>query len=196
MPRKSWIIAVALLTALALPAGADSSPEPTPPHSPLYLVVPFGEPGDTDAVLFDSTRKFSEDLAGLGVRSALGIPTDAVVAVSNAGLMCAQYSAAGILVSEMRFAQTKGFNVPQFVAGFVPYVGGVISGAGALDKTAIHAQYKLFLVDCRGRVVWRTMTTAEKVHHGANVAAGLTDISYKAIEAAADQFAARRVQAH
>lgn len=196
MLRLCWFLAVVLGTALGpLPATAGPSPEPGVP-SPLYLVVPFGEPGDTDAVLFDSTRKFSEDLAGLGVRSALGIPTDAVVAVSNAGLMCSQYSAAGILVSEMRFAQTKGFNAPQFAAGFIPYVGGVISGAGALDKTSIHAQYKLFLVDCRGKVVWRTMTTAEKVHRGTNVAAGLTEISFKAVAQAADEFAARRVQAH
>jgi hypothetical protein len=98
-------------------------------------------------------------------------------------------------VSELRVAQTKGFNAPQFAVGFVPYVGGVISGFSALDRTSIHAQYKLFLVDCRGKVLWRTITTAQKVHHGANVAAGLTEISDKAIEEAADQFAARRSQA-
>jgi hypothetical protein len=169
---------------------------PSPEPAPLYVIVPFGEPGDTDPVLFDSTRKFSEDLSDRGVRSALGIPTDAVEAVSNARLLCAQYGAAGLLVSEMRFAQTKGFNAPQFAAGFIPYVGGVISGVGALDKTSIHAQYKLFLVDCRGKVAWRTITTAEKVHHGSNVAAGLTDISFAAIAQAADEFAARRQQAH
>jgi hypothetical protein len=54
----------------------------------------------------------------------------------------------------------------------------------------------LFLINCGGKVVWRTITAAQKVHHGANVAAGLTDISFKAIQEAADQFAARRAQAH
>jgi hypothetical protein len=194
------ILGVTLIAALvALPAGArpaTSAPVVPGEPSPLYLVVPFGEPGDTDPVLFDATRKFSEDLADLRVRSALGVPTDTPVAVSNAGLMCTQYNAAGILVSEMRFAQTKGFNAPQFAAGFVPYVGGVIAGVGGLDRTSIHAQYKLFLVDCRGKVIWRTITTAEKVHHGSNVAAGLTEISFKAVAEAADQFAARRAQAH
>lgn len=197
----SRMIAVALIAALgSLPAAAQPTPGiETPPHisaPPLYLIVPFGEPGDTDQVLLDSTQRFSEDLSDRGIRSALGIPTDAVEAVSNARLTCGQYGAAGILVSELRFAQTKGFNAPQFAAGFIPYVGGVISGVGALDRTSIHAQYKLFLVNCWGKVVWRTITTAQKVHHGANVAAGLTDISFKAIAEAADQFAARRAQAH
>jgi hypothetical protein len=190
----SWIITAALTLALdATPVAAHASAPPVP--SPLYVVVPFGEPGDTDPVLLESTRKFSEDLGQLRVRSVLGIPTDAVEAVSNARLICLQNNAAGILVSEMRFAQTKGFNAPQFAAGFVPYVGGVIAGIGGLDRTSIHAQYKLFLVDCRGKVTWRTITTAEKVHHGSNVAAGLTEISFKAIEDAAEQFAARRAQA-
>jgi hypothetical protein len=195
LPLPRIIAAVVLAALCGARAGAAPSPAPSG-LPPLYLIVPFGEPGDTDPVLLDSTRKFSEDLASLGVRSALGIPTDAVEAVANARLICTQNNANGILISEMRYAQTKGFNVPQFAAGFIPYVGGVISGAGALDRTSIHAQYKLFLVDCRGKVVWRTITTAEKVHRGTNVPAGLTEISYKAIAEAADQFAARRAQAH
>ena len=194
MLRLSWMFVAALIGVGPWPGGALAAPPPAT-ALPLYVVVPFGEPGDTDPVLLDSTRQFSADLADRGVRSVAGIPTDAVEAVSNARLICAQFSAAGILVSELRFAQTKGFNAPQFAAGFLPYVGGVISGAGALDRTSIHARYKLFLVDCRGKVIWRTITTADKVHHGANVAAGLTDISFKAVGEAADEFAARRSQA-
>jgi hypothetical protein len=191
----SRALAVALMVGVGS-APAESGPAPTPiGQSPLYVIVPFGEPGDTDPVLADSTKQFSEDLSDRRVRSALGTPTDAVEAVSNARTICEQYNAAGILVSEIRFSQTKNFNVPQFVAGFVPYVGGAIAGASAFDRVPIHAQYKLFLVDCRGKVQWRTITTAEKVHHGANVAAGLTEISFKAIERAADEFAARRTQA-
>jgi hypothetical protein len=192
------MVAVALVAALgSVPIGAQTVQTPPAPVAgpPLYLIVPFGEPGDTDPVLLDSTQRFSEDLSERGIRSALGVPTDAVEVVSNARLTCGQYRAAGILVSELRFAQTKGFNAPQFAAGFIPYVGGVISGVGALDRTSIHARYKLFLVNCWGKVIWRTITTAQKVHHGANVAAGLTDISFKAIAEAADQFAARRAQA-
>lgn len=195
MLRSLWTFALLLLTAFE-PAVATARPSPAPAPAPLYLIIPFGEPGDTDPVLYDASRKFSDDLANLGVRTALGIPTDTVEAVSNAHALCTQSGASGIIVSELRFAQTKGFNAPQFAAGFIPWVGGVISGAGALDRVAIHAQYKLFLVDCRGKVAWRTITTAQKVHHGTNVAAGLTDISDEAVAAAAQEFAARRAQAH
>jgi hypothetical protein len=112
MLRSLPMFAAALAVALGpLPAAAQTSasPEPSPaPNAPahpppapagtrsaaapLYLIVPFGEPGDTDPVLFDSTRKFSEDLSARGVRSALGVPTDAVEAVANAradqGIQC------------------------------------------------------------------------------------------------------------
>jgi hypothetical protein len=198
MLRIWWTFAAALGVALA-PALARAQAQPTLAsfaQAPLYVVVPFGEPGDTDPVLANATRQFSEDLADRQVRSTLGTPTDAVEAVANAQTICAQYSAAGILISSMRFAQTNGFNVPAFVTGFVPYVGGVISGAGVLDRLPIKAQYKLYLVDCRGKVTWRTVTTASKVHHGNNLAAGMTEIGLKAVAEAADQFAARRSQAH
>jgi hypothetical protein len=191
----SWILAVLLLFADADSLPARVQVRHPAMDAPLYVIVPFGEPGDTDPVLRDSTLKFSEDLSDRGVRSALGLPTDSVEAVANAALICSQYRAAGILVSEMRFASTKGFNAPEFALGFIPYIGPVISGGGALDRTAIHAQYKLFLVDCRGKVAWRTITTAQKIHQGANVAAGLTEISFKAVAEAADEFAARRAQA-
>ncbi len=192
----SWIMAVSLLVVNASPAAPGRPLDVLIRQAPLYVVVPFGEPGDTDPVLRDSTRRFSEDLADHGVRATLGIPIDAVEAVANARSICTQYGAAGILVSEMRFASTKGFNAPEFALGFIPYLGGVISGGGALDRTSIHAQYKLFLVDCRGKVAWRTIATAAKIHHGSNVAAGLTEIGFQAVGEAASEFAARRAQAH
>jgi hypothetical protein len=50
------------------------------------------------------------------------------------------------------------------------------------------------LIDCRGKVAWKTVTTANKIHHGQNVAAGLTEIANQAIASAVNEFAARRVQ--
>lgn len=192
-----WAVVAAGLTfAPAVACAQADVPAETSARAPLYVVVPFGEPGDTDPVLADATQQFSEDLSDRRVRSALGTPTDAVEAVANAHAICTRYNAAGILISEMRFGQTSSFNVGSFVAGFIPYVGGVVSGAGALNRLPITAQYKLFLVDCRGKVAWRTITKASKVHHGNNVAAGLTEIGLKAVAQAADQFAARRSQAH
>ncbi len=194
MPGLLWTIAAVLFMFAPAAARAQADP-PAFARSPLYVIVPFGEPGDTSPVLANATQKFSEDLSDRQVRSALGTPTDAVEAVANAASICTQYKASGILISAMRFGKTDSFNVAAFASGFIPYVGGVISGAGALNRLPITAQYKLFLVDCRGKVAWRTITTASKVHHGNNVEAGMTEIGLKAIAQAADQFAARRVQA-
>lgn len=196
MPGILWTSVVALLFMFVPGATRVQADVPSFERSPLYVIVPFAEPGDTDPVLADATQRFSEDLSDRRVRSALGTPTDAVEAVSNAHSICAQYNAAGILISAMRYGRTSSFNVAQSAVGFIPYVGGVIAGVGALDRLPIEARYKLYLVDCRGKVTWRTMTTASKVHHGNNVAAGMTEIGFKAIAEAADQFAARRTQAH
>jgi len=96
------------------------------------------------------------------------------------------------LVSQLKFEQTKERNL----TGFIPVVGGVISSSGAFDASPIRARRKLYLVDCHGKVAWKTITTANKVHHGQNVSAGLTEIASTAIASAVDEFAARRYQAH
>jgi hypothetical protein len=190
-----WLLGASAAPAQEPPASA--SPSPTEfAAPPLYVIVPFGEPGDTDPVLLHSTDQFSQDLSDRRVRSTIGVPADAVEAVANVRGICAQYGAQGVLISELRFSQTKNFSVSEFAVSFVPWVGGAIAGAGVLDRTPIFARYKLFLVDCRGKVTWRTITTANKIHHGNNLAAGLTEISYKAIAQAADEFASRRAQAH
>jgi len=156
----------------------------------LYVVVPFGEPGDTDPQLSLATQNMTQDLSDRSIRSALATPIDAVEAVSNAPQMCSEFNAGGVLVSQLRFEQSKERNL----TGFIPVVGGVISSSGAFDASPIRARVKLYLIDCRGKVAWKTVTTANKVHHGQNVAAGLTEIASQAIASAVDEFAARRYQ--
>ncbi|HYZ14957.1 MAG TPA: hypothetical protein VE591_01100 [Candidatus Acidoferrum sp.] len=155
--------------------------------APLYVIVPFGEPGETDPVLTNATKQFSIDLAASGIRSAIAPPIDAVEAVGVAGKLCHEYSARGLLVPQLRFEQSKERNL----TGFIPVVGGVISSSGAFDSSPIRARLKLFLIDCSGAVRWKTFTTTNKVHHGQNIPAGLTEITNKALEEAVDQFATR-----
>ena len=45
--------------------------------------------------------------------------------------------------------------------------------------------------NCTGVVRWKTFTTANKVHKGQNVQAGLTDITNQAVAEAVDEFASR-----
>lgn len=183
--------AVAALAVSLIAGPAAAQPETGPSlSSPLYVVVPFGEPGDTDPQLPLATKSMTQDLSGHSIRSALANPVDAVEAVSAAPQLCSEFSAAGIIVTQLRFEQSKERNL----TGFIPVVGGVISSSGAFDASPIRSRVKMYLISCSGKVVWKTMTTANKVHHGQNVAAGLTEIADEAIAAAVDEFANRRSQ--
>jgi hypothetical protein len=167
----------------AAPALAIEQPAP----SGLYLIVPFGEPGDTDPVLNQATQQFSVDLSEREIRSQVAPPIDAIEAVGSASRLCDEYGASGLLVPQLRFEQSKERNL----TGFIPVVGGVVSSSGAFDRSPIRARLKVFLIDCTGNVRWKAFTTANKVHKGTNVNAGLTEIANQTLAEAVDQFASR-----
>jgi hypothetical protein len=146
--------------------------------------VPFGEPGDTDPVLNQATQQFSVDLSERQICSQVAPPIEAV---GSAKRLCGEYGASGLLVPQLRFEQSKERNL----TGFIPVVGGVVSSSGSFDRSPIRARLKLFLIDCTGIVRWKTFTTANKVHKGTNVNAGLTEIANQTLAEAVDQFANR-----
>jgi hypothetical protein len=174
-------LAVLLALSSAGPALAIQQP------SGLYVIIPFGEPGDTDPVQNNATQQFSLDLAERQIRSMIAPPIDAVEAVGSASRLCGEYGASGLLVPQLRFEQSKERNL----TGFLPVVGGVVSSSGAFDRSPIRARLKLFLVDCSGVVRWKTFTTANKVHKGTNINAGLTEIANATLTQAVEQFVNR-----
>ena len=170
------------LCASSLPAAAVENVA-----GPLYVIVPFGDPGDTDPLYRNATKQFSLDLSDRRVRSAVTTPIDAIEAVGTARQMCTAYNADGLLIPQIRFEQSKERNL----TGFLPVVGGVVSSSGVFDRSPIRAQLRLYLIDCSGVVRWKTYTTANKVHKGQNVAAGLTEITNEALADAVEQFVNR-----
>jgi len=187
--RRTMIArSLSLALALALTLGSATSALAIDQQpGPLYVIIPFGEPGETDPVLNNVTNQFAADLTGRHVRSEISTPIDAIEAVGTAPRMCREYGANGILIPEVRFEQSKERNL----TGFIPVVGGVVSSSGVFDRSPIRARLKLFLIDCTGAVRWKTYTTANKVHKGQNVAAGLTEIANEALEIAVNQFVNR-----
>jgi hypothetical protein len=181
-------LALALLVALSAAAPALAIEQST---GPLYVIVPFGDPGDTDPVLKNATKQFSVDLADKHVRTATAPPVDAIEAVGTARQMCGSYNADGLLIPQIRYEQSKERNL----TGFLPVVGGVVSSSGMFDRSPIRAALRVYLIDCAGVVRWKTYTTANKVHKGQNIAAGLTEITNQAIAEAVDDFVNRPVQA-
>ncbi len=176
-------LGLAVFLALSSAAPALAIQQPTG----LYVIIPFGEPGDTDPVQNGATQQFSVDLSERQIRSQIAPPIDAIEAVGSAGRLCGEYGAQGLLVPQLRFEQSKERNL----TGFLPVVGGVVSSSGAFDRSPIRARLKLFLIDCTGVVRWKTFTTANKVHKGTNINAGLTEIANETLAEAVEQFANR-----
>ncbi len=174
-----------MVALCALPAGPARAVDET--AGPLYVIVPFGEPGDTEPVFAQATKQFAVDLSDRRIRSATATPIDPIEAVGTARQMCGAYNADGILVPQLRFEQSKERNL----SGFIPVVGGVVSSSGVFDRSPIRASLRLYLIDCTGTVRWKTYTTANKVHKGTNVSAGLMQITKEALAEAVDQFAGR-----
>ncbi len=176
--------ALALVLALIAPLPGLAVEEST---GPLYVIVPFSEPGNTDPVFKNATQQFTVDLSDKKIRTAVSVPIDAIEAVGTARQMCGSYNADGVLIPQLRFEQSKERNL----TGFIPVVGGVVSSSGVFDRSPIRASLKLYLIDCTGVVRWKTFTTANKIHKGQNVAAGLTEIADEALAEAVEEFATR-----
>ena len=115
---RTLALAVLLVLSGALPAVAIQT---TP--GGLYVIVPFGEPGDTDPVLNQATQQLAADLTQRQIRSQIAPPIDAIEAVGSAPRLCGEYGAAGLLVPQLRFEQSKERNL----TGFLPVVGGVLA---------------------------------------------------------------------
>jgi hypothetical protein len=185
LARRLAFALVLCAVAFALPARAIEQAV-----GPLYVIIPFGDPGDSDPVLKNATQQLAVDLSDRHVRSTISVPTDAIEAVGSARQMCGSYNADGLLIPQLRFEQSKERNL----TGFIPVVGGVVSSSGVFDRWPIRASLRLYLVDCTGVVRWKTYTTANKIHKGQNVAAGLTSITNEALAAAVDDFVNRPVR--
>jgi hypothetical protein len=181
---RRFAFALALLLSAAAPVLAVEQST-----GPLFVIVPFGEPGNTDPVMKNATTQLSVDLSSRQIRTAIATPIDAIEAVGTARQMCGAYNADGVLIPQLRFEQAKERNL----TGFIPVVGGVVSSSGVFDRSPIRAALKLYLVDCTGSVRWKTYATANKVHKGQNVSAGLTEITNEALTEAVDEFANRPV---
>jgi len=160
---------------------------PAPAGPPVYVIVPFGDPDDTNPVFRDGTAALTRDLTERHIRSTLSTPLDALEAVGTAPRLCADYRGAGLLVGQLSFEQKR----ERDLTGFIPFVGGIVSSSGVFDALPIRARFRLYQVDCRGHVVWKTTALANKVHHGQNVEAGLTQIALQAIATASEEFRIR-----
>lgn len=177
------------------------------PRGGTLLVVPFADVSAHSGKMPSPTAYLLSQLTASHVNAAQSEPIDPIVAVTEAGDLCAQRSASGLVVGVLDLTRQAKIEFPVSVAGNIfvrnassgtqNTVGvstGLVGFSGVLKRTAIHAQLKLYVIDCSGKLRWSATTSAGKLHEGNNVGAGYTQIVHRAIDEAVEKFTQANVQ--
>ena len=199
MNRLIGTLAVLLL---ACPwSGANAQP-----RAGTFLLVPFSDVSAHSGKMPSPTAYLLSQLTASHVSVVQGEPIDPIVAVTEAGDLCAQRAASGLVVGVLDLTQQGKIEFPigvtnvfvhnattstQNIAGVSTAVVGF---SGVLKRTAIQARLNLYVIDCNGKLRWTGVTSASKLHEGNNVGAGYTQIVHRAIDEAVEKFTQANVQ--
>jgi hypothetical protein len=189
MIRRALPIALVVGLSLMLPVAADqrSTVAAAPPPQALYAIVPFGEPGETDALLDDANEELSDALHTERVNAMVLPPSDPFAAVTNVRAICKREGATGMLVGTIRYSEDRSKLSPSLI----PQVA-LFNATGALDSWNVKAQVRLRLIGCDGRMTWTSVALAHRTHHGTNVAASTGLVIRDALNNVAAQFGSRK----
>ena len=143
----------------------------------VVAVVPFSPPGSEKIQNFDdATGILATKLAERGMTTKTLPPTDRLGVVAQAGQICAQTGATGILVPTMRTEQA------------VRQRNYILT---TVDYYATHVELRLSLVRCDGTLAWSGTAVGDKEYYSANVQAGVADGITQAIGRVLDLYAVR-----
>jgi hypothetical protein len=143
--RALWIfVLVGALCVATAPASAL-----------LFVLVPYGEPGNKDPHADGETQTLADDLKAAGIASKTIAPVDHLRAVAGALDLCRQNAAAGLLIAEGRYEQTEHTSM-------IPVLPVQVS------KYPSHVELRLDEIDCRSSVVWSAHATGDQTVEGAN----------------------------
>lgn len=170
------------------------------------LVVPFVDVSAHSGKMPSPTAYLLAQLSASHVNAAQSDPIDPIVAVTEAGDLCTQRSASGLIVGVLDLTRQPKIEFPVGVAGIfvrnastftqdaVGVTTGLVDVSGVLKRTAIQARLKLYVIDCSGKLRWSSTTFASKLHEGNNVGAGYTQIVHRAIDEAVQNFTQANAQ--
>jgi hypothetical protein len=172
------LAAVATLLAVRLVATPVPSPLATAvPIVPVIAIVPFAMPGSEKVQNFDdATGILIAKLVEKGIAVKPLPPTDRLGVVAQAGKICAQTGANGILVPTMRTEQAV--RERNYILTTVDYY-------------ATHVELRLSLVRCDGSLSWSGTAVGDKDYFNTNVQAGVADGITQVIGRALDLFFVR-----
>jgi hypothetical protein len=168
---------VATLVAARLAATPVPSPTPFAPVVPVFAVVPFSQPGSEKNQYFDdATGILTAKLTEKGITAKTLPPTDRLGVVAQAGQICAQAGATGILVPTMRTERA---------------VHQRTSLLTTIDYYATHVELRLSLVRCDGSLSWSGTAVGDREYYNHTVQAGVADEIMHAIERVLELFFVR-----
>jgi hypothetical protein len=166
------------LAVAAILVTARLAVAPVPASAAMVVaVVPFAQPGSEKIQNFDdATGILTTKLGERGITAKTLPPTDRLAVVGQAGQICAQTGATGILVPTMRTEQA------------VRQRNYILT---TVDYYATHVELRLSLVRCDGSLAWTGTATGDKDYYNANVQAGVADGITQAIGRVLDLYAVR-----
>jgi hypothetical protein len=199
---KRSIAAAATLLILCTWTGASAQP-----RAGALLVVPFSDVSAHSGKMPSPTGYLLSQLSASHVNVVQSDPMDPIVAITQAGELCMQRAASGLVVGMLDLTRQSKIEFPVGIAGEIfvrnsstgtqNTVGvstGLVGVSGVLKRTAIQAHLKLYVIDCSGKLRWSATTVAGKLHEGNNVGAGFTQIVHRAIDEAVEKFTQANVQ--
>jgi hypothetical protein len=172
---------LAVVASLGVVQLAAATPAPTASPrvvvAPVFAVVPFAVPGSEKVQSFeDATGILMTKLAEKGITAKTLPPTDRLGVVAQAGQICAQAGATGILVPTLSTEQA----VRRRTNVIIP-----------VDYYATHVELRLSLVRCDGSLSWTGSAVSDKDYYNADVQTGFADGITQSIGRALDLFIVR-----
>ena len=176
------------------------------PRAGTFLVVPFGDVSAHSGKMPSPTTYLLSQLSASHVNVLQSEPIDPIVAVTEAGALCTQRAASGLVLGVLDLTRKAKIEFPvgvvnifvhnadTFTQNAVGVSTGVVGVSGVLKRTAIQADLKLYVIDCSGKLRWTATASASKLHEGNNVGAGYTQIVHRAIDEAVEKFMQANVQ--
>lgn len=164
MKRFVTALATLLLAAPFIPASAQQ-------QAPIaFAVIPFQEPGGEPVEAFSAADSaLTADLQKRGFQAVLAPPVRHLSVPASAAQICAAAHAQAIVLGSSRTEQSLHFKYA-FVTSIPHY--------------PTHAELRLSVLSCTGRVLFRTVTTGDVDYYANNVGAGVSDALVRAIEPA------------
>lgn len=166
-----------LLIALALVLLGGSLPHASAQQaSPAFAVIPFQEPGGETVEAFSAADSaLIADLSKRGFQAVAAAPVRHLTVPANAAQICAATHAQAIILGSTRTEQS--YHVKYLVITSIPHY-------------PTHAELRLSMLSCTGRVLWRTVTTGDVDYYASNVGAGVSDALVRAVGAAVEKIPA------